>query len=150
LRGTGRAGGMAKKRSKAARRGDAFKRRMTQTLARHGLTIDQAGRLSDADLRRRRGIGRKMIAVIRSAGDPAPPPSPMSNAAVTEPTSDAQDQRIAALERQVAEILEAVRQLQDLVRARGVDRRGGSSSEQVTRTQRKGDPQEPPKAGWSA
>ena len=105
----GRAGGMAKKRSKAARRGDALKLRMTQTLARHGLTIDQAGRLSDADLRRRRGIGRTMIAVIRSAGDPAAPPSPTSDAAVTEPPSDARDKRIATLERQVAELLEAVR-----------------------------------------
>jgi hypothetical protein len=140
---------MAKKSSKAARRGDAFKLRMTQTLARHGLTIDQAGRLPDADLRRRRGIGRRMIAVIRAAGGPAPPPSPTSDTAVTGPRADARDQRIAALERQVAELLEAVRQLQDLVRARGVDRRVGSSSEQMTRTVRKGDPQEPPKSGWS-
>lgn len=123
---------------------------MTQTLARHGLTIDQAGRLPDADLRRRRGIGRRMIAVIRAAGGPALPPSPTSDAAVTKPRSDARDQRIAALERQVAELLEAVRPLQDLVRARGVDRWAGSSSEQVTRTQHKGDPQEPPKSGWSA
>ena len=128
--GTRRAGGMAKKRSKAARRGDAFKLRITQTLARHGLTIDQAGRLSDADLRRRRGIGRKMVAVIRSAGGPAPPPSPTSDAAVTEPRSEARDQRIAAVERQVAELLEAVKQLQDLLRARGIDRRGYASPEE--------------------
>jgi hypothetical protein len=42
---------MAKKRRKAARRGDAFKLRMTRALARHGLTLDEAGQLSDADLR---------------------------------------------------------------------------------------------------
>ena len=131
---------MAKKRRKATRRGDAFKLRMTRALARHGLTIDQAGQLSDSDLRRRRGIGRKMIAVIRAAGGPAPPPPRTSEAAETATA------RIAALERQVAELLEAVKQLQDLLRARGVDRRGHQSSEQGTRTLRKGDPQDPPHA----
>jgi hypothetical protein len=119
---------MAKKRRKAARRGDAFKLRMTRALARHGLTIDEAGRLSDADLRRRRGIGRKMIDVIRAAGGPAPPPSPTADAAGTE--RGARDQRIAALERQVAELLEAVRQLQDLMRVRGIDRRGRAALEE--------------------
>ena len=141
MTGTRRAGGMAKKRSKAARRGDAFKLRMTRALARHGLTIDQAGQLSDSDLRRRRGIGRKMIAVIRAAGGPAPPPPPPTSEAAVTATA-----RIAALERQVTELLEAVKQLQDLLRARGVDRRGHQASEQGTRTLRKGDPQDPPHA----
>ena len=118
---------MAKKRRKAARRGDAFKLRMTRALARHGLTLDEAGQLSDADLSRRRGIGLKMINVIRAARGPAPPPSPTADAAVTE--RGARDQRIAALERQVAELLEAVRQLQDLMRVRGIDRRGHAARE---------------------
>ena len=113
---------MVKKRRKAARRGDAVKLRMTRALARHGLTIAEAGQLSDADLRRHRGIGRAMIDVIRAAGGPAPPPLPTSDAAVTE--RGTRNRRIAALERQVAELLEAVRQLQDLMRVRGIDRRG--------------------------
>ena len=118
---------MAKKRRKAARRGDPFKLRMTRALARHGLTLDEAGQLSDADLRRRRGIGRKMIDVIRAARGPAPSASPTAGAAVAERA--ARDQRIAALERQVAELLEAVRQLQDLMRVRGIDRRGHAARE---------------------
>ena len=80
-----------KKKDKAKRRGDSFQRRMASMLARHGLTIDQAGRLSDADLRRRKGIGRTMIAVIRAAAGPAPPPT--RDAAVTE--RGARDNRIA-------------------------------------------------------
>lgn len=120
---------MVKKRRKAARRGDAFKLRMTRALARHGLTIAEAGQLSDVDLRRRRGIGRKMIDVIRAAGGPTPPPARMSDSAAPEKWG-ARDQRIAALERQVAELLEAVRQLQDLMRVRGIDRRRHASSEE--------------------
>ena len=120
-------GVMAKKRRKAARRGDAFKLRMTRALARHGLTIAKAGKLSDADLRRHRGIGRAMIDVVRAAGGPAPPPSPTGDAAVTE--RGARDRRIAALERQVAQLVEAVRQLQDLMRVRGIDRRGREGPE---------------------
>jgi hypothetical protein len=119
---------MAKKRRKAARRGDAFKLRMARALARHGLTIVEAGQLSDADLRRRRGIGRKMIDVIRAAGGPAPPPSPAADPAAIE--RGARDRRIAALERQVAELLEAIRQLQDLMRVRGIDRRGHAPPEE--------------------
>jgi hypothetical protein len=122
---------MAKKRSKTARRGDAFKLRMTRALARHGLTINQAGRLSDADLRRRKGIGRTMIAVIRAA---AGPPLPTSEPAMTATERGARDQRIAVLERQVAELLEAVRQLQDLLRLRGIDRRVLPSSEELPET----------------
>lgn len=120
---------MAKKRRKAARRGDAFKLRMTRALARHGLTINQAGQLSDAELRRRRGIGRKMIDVIRAAEGPAPPASPRSDAAVKETGRGARDQRIAALERQVADLVAAVKQVQDLLRVRGIDRREHPSSE---------------------
>ena len=130
---------MAKKKQKAKRRGDSFQRRMASMLARHGLTIGQAGRLSDADLRRRKGIGRTMIAVIRAAAGPAPPPT--RDAAVTE--RGARADRIAALEHQVAELLEAVRQLQGMLRARGVDRRGYPPSEQATRRLRKGDTPEP-------
>jgi hypothetical protein len=122
---------MAKKRRKAARRGDAFRLRMTRALARHGLTIDEAGQMSDAELRRRRGIGPKMIDVIRAAGRPAPPPPPRGDAAVTE--RGARDQRIATLDRQVAELFETVRQLQDLLRVRGIDRRGHAAPEESPR-----------------
>ena len=108
-----------KKRRKATRRGDALRLRMTRALARHGLTITQAGQLADADLRQRKGIGRIMIAVIRAAAGPAPPPP------ATE--RDGRAHRIATLERQVTELLEAVTQLQDLLRVRGIDRREPSS-----------------------
>jgi hypothetical protein len=128
---------MVKKRRKAMRRGDAFKLRMARALARHGLTIAAAGRLSDADLRRHKGIGRTMIAVIRAAVGPAPSPSPTRGAVARETKQRARDQRITALEGQVAELLEAVRQLQDLLRARGIDRRGYAS------------PEEPPAEGRS-
>jgi hypothetical protein len=117
-----------KKRRKVARRGDAFKLRMARALARHGLTMAQAGRLSDADLRRHKGIGRTIIALIRAAGGPAPPPSPTRAAAVNEHGRGIRDQRIATLERQVAELVDAVRQVQDLLRVRGIDRRGPPSS----------------------
>jgi hypothetical protein len=119
---------MAKKRS-ATRRGDALQRRMTNALARHELTIDQAGQLPDSDLKRRRGIGRKMIAVIRAAGGPSAPPSPTGDGAAAQTKWGARDQRIAALERQVAELLETVRELRDLLRVRGIDRREHPSRE---------------------
>jgi hypothetical protein len=98
-------------------------------LARHGLTMAEARGLSDADLRRHRGIGRIMIAAIRATGGPAQPPSPTRATAENARTRAAAEQRIATLERQVAELLEAVRQLQDLLRVRGIDRRAPLSSE---------------------
>ena len=110
---------MAKTPRKAAQRGD-FTLRVTRALALHGLTIAQAGELSDADLRRRKGIGRTLIASIRAAAGPAPPsPPPVAN----ERGWAARDRRIATLERQMAELLEAVRQLQEALRVRGADRR---------------------------
>ena len=117
---------MAKKRRKAARRGDASKLRMTRALARHGLTMAQAGRLSDADLRRHKGIGRALIAVIRTARGPAP--SPTRAATVDAQRRAARDERIATLERHVAELLEAVRHIHDLLRVRGLDGRDHPSS----------------------
>jgi transposase-like protein len=122
---------MAKKtRRKLTRQGDPFKLRMVRMLARHGLTMAEASRLSDADLRRHRGVGRIMIAAIRATGGPAPPPSTTrATAAENARTRAAAEQRVATLERQVAELLEAVRQLQDLLRVRGIDRRAPLSSE---------------------
>ena len=117
---------MAKTPRKAAQRGDAFTLRVTRALALHGLTIAQAGELSDADLRRRKGIGRTLIASIRAAAGPAPPsPPPVAN----ERGWAARDRRIATLERQMAELLETVRQLQDVLRVRGMGRRAPLSPE---------------------
>jgi hypothetical protein len=70
-----------------------------------------------------------MIAVIRATAGPAPPPSPARVVAVNERARVARDQRIATLERQVTELLEAVRQLQDLLRVRGIERRAPPPSE---------------------
>ena len=119
---------MKKKRRKAARRGDPVRLRMTRALARHGLTMAQAGRLSDADLRRHKGIGRALIAVIRTARGPAPSPSPKRAATVDAQRRAARDERIATLERHVAELLEAVRHIHDLLRVRGLDGRDHPSS----------------------
>jgi hypothetical protein len=136
---------MAKK-SKAARRGDSFRLRVTSVLARHGLTIEQAGQLPDSDLRRRRGIGPKMIDAIRAtAGDPVLTPPLTTDGQAAGLDWAARDQRIVALERQVADLIGAVRQVQDLLRARGVDRRGHPASERVTRPLRKGDLEGSPK-----
>jgi hypothetical protein len=134
---------MAKKKRKTARRrGDAFQRRMTRVLARHGLTTDQAGQLSDSDLRRHRGIGAKMIDAIRAAGGPAPTPSVTREGQAADLAWDAaRDRRIVALERQVADLVAAVRQIQDLLRVRGIDRRAHPSGEDPA--EEKSGPQEP-------
>ena len=43
--------------------------RVKNVLARHGLTLEEARRHSDASLLRRRGIGPKILAAIRAVDD---------------------------------------------------------------------------------
>jgi hypothetical protein len=120
------------KRSKAMRRGDAFRRRMASALARHALTVDQAAKLPDSDLQRRRGIGPKMIDAIRAAGATVTAPSvgaPRADATEQAPAPATRDDRIVVLEHQVADLIAAVGQVQDLLRVRGIDRRRRASSE---------------------
>jgi hypothetical protein len=138
--GVGTVGSTRKKevvhREETERRGDSFRLRMTNVLARHGLTIEQAGELPDSALRRHRGVGTRMIGAIRAVVGGAAP-------ALTREAEAAPDRRLAALERHVADLAGAIRDVQTLLRVRGVDRRGLSSRGQVTRPLRKGDTKEP-------
>jgi hypothetical protein len=81
---------MAKRRkAKAVKDQERLNRRMVKLLAWHGLTLEQAGQLPDAELRRHKYIGPQILEAIRAAAGGPPPtsvePTPHSREGEAQP-----------------------------------------------------------------